>query len=307
VDVAETVTTNVVLPHERYAKMWDAIITDAEVKGRLLRWALLSLLLRKSLSFEATALHGLLVLYGPPGTGKTTLARGLAQKLVPFTSARRVRLIELSPHGLMSSEHGQSQRRVTELLTEHVPALADDGLPTVVLLDEVESMAVARSEASLSANPADVHRATDAVLTALDSNAARYPHLLWVATSNFTGALDAAFLSRADVAVEVPAPGVEAATSILRATLHDMAQVFPALEVLADDPDLAAVASLLCGTDGRQIRKTVTEAMAARLETVRDPGALMVSDLQEAATRTATVSVIKEAANGTKASAHAAL
>lgn len=306
-DVAETVTTNVVLPNKRYATMWDSIITDTETKERLLHWALLSLRLRQSLPFEVTALHGLLVMYGPPGTGKTTLARGLAQTLAPFTSAHQARLIELSPHGIMSAEHGQSQRRVTELLTEHVPALAADGLPTVVLLDEVESMAVARSEASLSANPADVHRATDAVLTALDSNASRYPHLLVIATSNFTGALDAAFLSRADVAVEVPAPDAEAATSILRATLRDMAQAFPALAALADDPDLPAVASLLCGTDGRQIRKTVTEAMATRTETVQNPGALTVIDLREAAARTATANVINEAANDTKAGAHAAL
>jgi SpoVK/Ycf46/Vps4 family AAA+-type ATPase len=289
VDVAETVTNNVVLPHRRYAKTWDSIIVSADVKDRLLRWAILSLRVRGELPFEATALHGLLLLYGPPGTGKTTLARGLAQQLAPLMATRKARLIELNPHGLMSAEHGQSQRKVTQLLTEYVPALAEDGLPTVVLLDEVESMAVARSEASLAANPADVHRATDAVLTALDDNAARYPHLLVVATSNFTGALDAAFLSRADVAIEVPAPDAEAALAILTGTLRDMAAAFPELDRLADDPGLKEVAGALAGTDGRQIRKTVTEAMAARLDTVQDPGALTVADLVGAAVRTSSI------------------
>ena len=84
----------------------------------------------------------------------------MPQELVPLGAGPdKARLIEINPHGLMSAEHGQSQQRVFELLCEHVPLLADDGMPTVVLLDEVESMAVARSAASLSANPADVHRA----------------------------------------------------------------------------------------------------------------------------------------------------
>src|SRR5260370_18179680 len=104
----------------------------------------------------------------------------------------------------MSAEHGQSQQKVFELICEYVPLLADDRLPTVVLLDEVEAMTVSRSAASLSANPADVHRATDAVLAALDRNAADHPHLVTVATSNFTEALDDAFTSPADVAIEVP-------------------------------------------------------------------------------------------------------
>src|SRR5262249_13311861 len=147
-----------------------------------------------------TALHGLVLMYGPPGTGKTTLGRGVAVQLAGMVPGGHARLIEIDPHGLMSAEHGQSQQRVTELLVEHVPLLADDGMRTVVLLDEVESMAVARRAASLSANPADVHRATDAVLTAVDRLTLEHPHVITVATSNFVRSLDEAFRSRADAA-----------------------------------------------------------------------------------------------------------
>ena len=167
-----------VMPHPQYAELWDSIVIQPLVKERLLRSAALTLLLRAKLPFEITALHGLALLHGPPGTGKTTLGRGLAHQLAPLTQGQKVRFIEVNPHGIMSAEHGQSQRKVTELLTEYVPSLADDGMPTVVLLDEVESMAVARSEASLAANPADVHRATDAVLSALDSNTSNFPNIL---------------------------------------------------------------------------------------------------------------------------------
>src|SRR5258708_499174 len=273
------------MPDARYAKLWDSIVVDASIKERLLYSAALSIRLRAELPFEVTALHGLAFLYGPPGTGKTTLARGLAYQLAPLTTRRKARFIEVNPHGLMSAEHGQSQRRVTELLTEHIPAMVDDGMPTVVLLDEVESIVVARSQASLSANPADVHRATDAVLTAIDSNASAWPHLIFVATSNFTGAIDEAFLSRADVAIHVPTPDMPGVLAILKATLEAMATAFPSLAELAGCADLRKVAQTLVGLDGRRVRKTVSEAMLGRLGTVIQPGDLTVQDLMSAAVR----------------------
>ena len=281
--VAECVTRVEVVPSGHRGRLWDVLVLEPEIKERLMHQALLSLSLRQRLPFEATALHGLITLYGPPGTGKTTLARGLAGELAEYVSGKQVRLVEVSPHGLMSAEHGLSQQRVTELLAEHVPQLADDGMPTVVVLDEVESMTVARSAASLSANPADVHRATDAVLTALDDNAVAHPHLLTVATSNFTDTLDSAFLSRSDAAILVPLPAAPAVAQILAATLRDFAVLDLALGQLAESAPLLRVAALLDGVDGRQARKFITEAMSRRLETVLNPGTLTGADLIAAA------------------------
>jgi SpoVK/Ycf46/Vps4 family AAA+-type ATPase len=284
-DVADSVKQICVMPDARFAKLWDSIIVAPEIKDRLLRSAILALRLRGVLPFETTALHGLVLLYGPPGTGKTTLARGLAYHLAPFAKRRKARLIEINPNGLMSPEHGQSQRKVTELLSEYVPGLADNDMPTVVLIDEVESLAVARSEASLAANPADVHRATDAVLTAIDGNAVTHPNLLFVVTSNFTNTLDEAFLSRVDVAIHVPPPDVQGILAILRTTLMSMSKAFGPLEDLASDSRLIEVAVALAGADGRRIRKTISEAMLTRLETVVEPGNLTIEDLLLATSR----------------------
>jgi len=273
------------MPDAAYAGLWDSIIVDSTVKERLLRGAILNLRLRADLPFETTALHGLLLMYGPPGTGKTTLARGLAYELAKFTPGGKARLIEVDPHGLMSAEHGESQKAVTQLLTEHVPNLGDDGTATVVLLDEVESMAIARSEASLAANPADVHRATDAVLAALDSNTASHTNLVFVATSNFVGVLDEAFRSRADMHIHVPAPDKPGIVKILKHALESMAVAYPGLGELACNCGIEGVAERLAGADGRRVRKTIMEAMVGRRETVLDPGSTTVDDLLAGANR----------------------
>jgi AAA+ superfamily predicted ATPase len=225
----------------------------------------------------------------------------LPAQLAPFVPDRQVRRIEINPHGLMSAEHGQSQQRVSELLAEYVPALAG-AMPTIVVLDEVESMAVARSEASLTANPADVHRATDAVLTALDHNARHHPNLFFVATSNFTAALDGAFLSRSDAAILVPLPGRDAVQQILANTIVSLAEAFPGLGQLAVAPGLATVAAQAAGLDGRRVRKLVFEALSLRLETVLDPAKLAVHDLAAAATAAAGQDLIAQ-----KENAHAAV
>jgi len=71
------------------------------------------------------------------------------------------------------------------------------------------------------------------------------PQLIFVATSNFTGAIDEAFLSRADVAIHVPTPDVPGVLAILKTTLEAMAKAFPPLAQLARRPQLEQVAKAL--------------------------------------------------------------
>jgi SpoVK/Ycf46/Vps4 family AAA+-type ATPase len=282
VAVSESVRT-IECPSERLAPMWGSVIVDEQIKTKLINHTLLALQLRGTFPFETTAVHGLIALVGPPGTGKTTLARGLAHQLSGVLRGKPTRLIEVTPHGLMSAEHGQSQQLVTELLCEYLPSLVDDGVNSIVLLDEVESMAVARSETSLSANPVDVHRATDAVLTAVDELAASTPNLVFVVTSNFVKGLDEAFLSRADVVIEIPVPGADALTAIITDVLSAMAVRYPQLATLARDPALRRIASKCVGIDGRRARKLVAQALARRTATAIDAGELTMADLEAAA------------------------
>jgi AAA+ superfamily predicted ATPase len=149
-----------------------------------------------------------------------------------------------------------------------------------VLVDEVESFAVRRSSASFGTNPVDVHRATDALLAGIDAVAADAPRVLFLATTNFVDAVDEAFLSRADLAVQLSLPDSATIAQIIRHSLLELSVLWPAIGSLADDEGLhAKVATACAGWDGRRVRKLVLSALALRQDVTRDPNLLTVDDL----------------------------
>src|SRR6202023_1161229 len=140
------------------------------------------------------------------------------------------------PHSLTSSAMGKTQRAVSELFSQSISEAASSG-PTIVLLDEVETLAADRAKMSMDANPVDVHRATDAVLVQLDILAELTPRLLFIATSNFPQAVDSAFTSRCDLVMEIPLPNAEACEAILKDCLAGLGRIYPHIEKLTASPD----------------------------------------------------------------------
>ena len=262
------------LPDPAWADRWDRIVIADGIKDQLLNYMLFSLRHRGRIHAVGLPVHGLVILSGPPGTGKTTLAGGLAHRAAEELGEPLL-FVDINPHAFPSQLLGESQRSVARLFERTLPDLAARGLPTVVLLDEVEALAVSRSGASLETNPVDVHRATEAVLAGVDHVAETCTNVTFVATTNHRVGVDVAFMSRADLVEEIPYPDADAVSAILVDTLREVT------DRELDDTRLRALAARCAAArvDARQVRKLVLRAITNRRELALDPSAISIDDL----------------------------
>lgn len=281
-DLPKGIQRSRALPDPTLGALWESIILDETIKRRLLSQAVLNFTMRGKVERSVIPLHGVILLVGPPGTGKTSLARGLAHRTAESIAGGRFRLLEIEPHTLTSSAMGKTQRAVSDLFSQAIAEAAAMG-PTIVLLDEVETLAADRTKMSLEANPIDIHRATDAVLVQLDILAETHPNLLFVATSNFPQAVDSAFTSRCDLVVHVPLPDADACARILRDCLTGLARTYPPVGKLTSSAHFAQCAAACVGLDGRAIRKMVANAIASSPQTAMNPGQVTIDDILAAA------------------------
>jgi AAA+ superfamily predicted ATPase len=267
------------LPNDEFGPAWTSIKLADGVHDRLLAQSLLSFIIRQKLPFEVAPLHGLILLKGPPGTGKTTLGRGLANQVAKQLPGTKCTFVEVDPHALTSSALGRSQQAVAKLFEQTIPELGMDGA-ALVLIDELETLAVSRHQLSLEANPVDVHRATDAALAGMDRLTRDHRNVLLIATTNFAKALDAAVLSRADHVEEIGLPTEAARREIILDTLKAIGGVWKNVHDLEADAD--RLAKISEGLDGRRIRKEIFVAIGSDLETAKNPNKVTKSMIEAA-------------------------
>lgn len=193
------------------------------------------------------AWNRLILLHGPPGTGKTSLCKALAHKLsvrhfsanfhrpssaaIAEESVHFSKLIEINAHSLFSKWFSESGKLVSKLF-QQIRDLAELALDldsatgtradgnsgcggetsggrslVFVLIDEVESLAVARKQSIQGNEPSDGIRAVNALLTQLDQ-LREYPNVYVMCTSNVSDAIDEAFLDRADLQIHLGNPSL---------------------------------------------------------------------------------------------------
>ncbi|KAI6184313.1 putative pachytene checkpoint protein 2 [Aphelenchoides bicaudatus] len=193
--------------------LWENLFYEDNVKGDLLSFVnSLVHLSQLGVDTNVVDLNRLILLHGPPGTGKTTLCKGLAQRL-------SVRL----QHKYKKSVFVESGKFVQKLFEQIVDLASNRNWQVFVLIDEVESLVMERT-ACHGSDPSDSVRAVNAVLTQIDK-IRRYPNIFIFTTSNITGALDQAFLDRADISRHIGHPSPLAAAKILHKCVLELNRI----------------------------------------------------------------------------------
>ena len=140
------------------------------------------------------------LLYGPPGTGKTLLAKAVAGE----TSAH---FISLSGPEIMGKYYGESEERIREIFKQ-----AEENSPSIVFIDEIDSIAPKRDEVSGEVEK----RIVSQLLTLMDGMKSR-GKVVVIAATNRPDSIDPALRrpGRFDREIEIGIPDDEGRYEIL--------------------------------------------------------------------------------------------
>lgn len=193
---------------------------------------------KRALIVAAAGSHNLL-LFGPPGTGKTLLAKAVAREA-------EANFIATKSSDLLSKWYGESEQQIARLFQR-----ARQVAPTVIFIDEIDSLAPARGGGL--GEPAVTERVVNTLLAEMDG-LEELRGVVVIAASNRPALLDPALLrpGRFDDLVYVPVPGREGRLHILRIHTAGMP--------LADDVDLEALADRTQGYTGADLEDLVRRA-----------------------------------------------
>jgi transitional endoplasmic reticulum ATPase len=183
------------------------------------------------------------LLHGPPGTGKTRLARAVANE-------SEARFFHIAGPEIMGSAYGESEKRLRELFEQ-----AAEAAPSIIFIDEIDSIAPKRSQVTGEAEK----RLVAQLLSLLDGIEPRQ-NLVVIAATNRPEALDEALRrpGRLDREIVVGVPDEAGRREILGIHTRGMP--------LAQDVDLDELARRTYGFVGADLAALTREAA---LEAVR--------------------------------------
>ncbi len=185
------------------------------------------------------------LLYGPPGTGKTLIAKAVASEV-------DAHFITLSGPEIMSKYYGESEERLREVFEE-----AQENAPSIVFIDEIDSIAPKREEVR-----GEVERRVVAQLLALMDGLKTRGQVVVIAATNLPDIIDPALRrgGRFDREIEIGIPDTKGRQQIFQIHTRGMP--------LADDVDLNEYARSTHGFVGADIALLAKEAAMHALRRV---------------------------------------
>ena len=185
------------------------------------------------------------LLYGPPGTGKTLLAKAVAGE----TNAN---FTYLSGPEIMGKYYGESEERLREFFKQ-----AEENTPSIIFIDEIDSIAPKREEVS-----GDVEkRIVSQLLTLMDGMKSR-GKVVVIAATNRPDSLDPALRrpGRFDREIEIGIPDEEGRLAILNIHTRGMP--------IDEKVDLKAISKITHGFVGADLEVLAKEAAMRSLRRI---------------------------------------
>ncbi|MDQ3967272.1 MAG: CDC48 family AAA ATPase [Thermoproteota archaeon] len=185
------------------------------------------------------------LLFGPPGTGKTLLAKAVA-------SESNSHFISISGPEIMSKFYGESEARLREIFKE-----ARDKAPTIIFIDEIDSIAPKREEVMGEVE----RRVVSQMLSLMDGLEGR-GKVIVIAATNRQNALDPALRrpGRFDREIEIKVPDKNGRLEILQIHSRNMP-----LDTDVDQKKIAAVTHGFVGADLEYLCKEAAMKCLRRL------------------------------------------
>ncbi len=186
-----------------------------------------------------------ILLRGPPGTGKTLLAKAVAHETnANFTS--------ISGPEIMSKFYGESEERLREIFKN-----AQDNAPSIIFMDELDSIAPKREEVT-----GEVEKRVVAQLLSLMDGLESRGKVVVIGATNRPDALDPALRrpGRFDREIEIGVPDRRGRLEVLQIHTRGMP--------MAEDVDLGKMADITHGFVGADLEALCKESAMRALRRV---------------------------------------